>query len=316
MECNCKRGAAAGGFPTRYWKLACPVHTSSTSARAMMEAMNFYCPESASNARIMQLLRRAERGLTSFDRYQLAELKKFIEARGLSDGKEKYKTVKKATLIALLERVDEESVFSRFMDLPPELRLRVYEHHFASFDTVDAEPPPILGVSREIRKEARPLFYESARLFIRSRDQPRSHGAYSEYSSIPTLSRCGLCQKLFDELDIGCLSSIRHLTLQYMWSGTNYFDIDLAALNDKDMVKMADFEHGRHVHLADTEMQCFARLDAAALRELLKITKGIAARPGKGKMRREDLMAFASESMRDAINSKEDSDDEDRSEEE
>ncbi|KAI5359876.1 hypothetical protein Slin15195_G117360 [Septoria linicola] len=54
--------------------------------------------------------------------------------------------------------------FHRFLDLPPELRNRIYETYFAEFKTPLYAPsqPPITKVSRQLRAETLAMFYGSS----------------------------------------------------------------------------------------------------------------------------------------------------------
>lgn len=108
--------------------------------------------------RAVELYRRAERGLISYDKCRVHELKHFVKSRRLRDNTAA--PTKKRQPVALLENADDTITFDRFMELPPELRLRVYDYHISSFETVSAEPVPILQGCRLVRQEARLLFYE------------------------------------------------------------------------------------------------------------------------------------------------------------
>lgn len=117
-----------------------------------------YYVNAARRERTIEVLHRFERGLLAYDRSSKSELRVFVRNRGLQDTIPA--TTLKPKMLALLEAADNAATFDRFLELPPELRLRVYELHFDSFGLVDiAEQPPIAMVSRIIRREALPLFY-------------------------------------------------------------------------------------------------------------------------------------------------------------
>lgn len=75
---------------------------------------------------------------------------------------------KKATLNSikalkgLLEKADDDVTFGRFSELPPELRQIVFRHYFNSLTSwvPFMHQPPITLVSRSVRKDSLPLFFE------------------------------------------------------------------------------------------------------------------------------------------------------------
>lgn len=72
---------------------------------------------------------------------------------------------------AQLERYDDEhNTFHRFLDLPPELRQRIYTECFNTYDEDDNPKcqPPISYTSRTVRREALPLFYGCCLFSIRA----------------------------------------------------------------------------------------------------------------------------------------------------
>lgn len=110
----------------------------------------------------------------SYHKRSIAELRKFCADRMLQDGA----GLRKADLVSVLEHADEQSRFPRFLELPPELRILVYEF---SFDVMDddfykefrkdshalwLQPPPVASVCKLLRRESFPLFYSTAKLPI------------------------------------------------------------------------------------------------------------------------------------------------------
>lgn len=59
------------------------------------------------------------------------------------------------------EQPDDETSFARFLQLPPELRVMIYEHHIDSLSTVPSvhSQPALTRISRLVRQESLPLFY-------------------------------------------------------------------------------------------------------------------------------------------------------------
>lgn len=72
------------------------------------------------------------------------------------------KLAERSNSIKSLERADEDATF-RFLDLPAELRVHIYEDHLRSLDTDVARfiaPLPLTQVSNLVRQEVIPLFYQ------------------------------------------------------------------------------------------------------------------------------------------------------------
>lgn len=65
-------------------------------------------------------------------------------------------------MVKLLERADDEQRFDKFLDLPCELRLMVYEIHLEGLELPkgprSVKPPPVCRASSLLREEALPLF--------------------------------------------------------------------------------------------------------------------------------------------------------------
>ncbi|KAK5679933.1 hypothetical protein LTS10_007881 [Elasticomyces elasticus] len=75
-------------------------------------------------ARLSYLWKRFRGGHLMYQRCSFAELSQFFWQRGL-DGT---KPQSKKRLIAALEQADEQPVFGRFLELPPELRAMIFEY--------------------------------------------------------------------------------------------------------------------------------------------------------------------------------------------
>lgn len=69
----------------------------------------------------------------------------------------------------LLIAAHENLRFERFLDLPAELRVMVYELYIDSFETYPdtLALPPLAITSRQMRYEAAPVFYERATFQLR-----------------------------------------------------------------------------------------------------------------------------------------------------
>ncbi|KAK5740557.1 hypothetical protein LTR17_004594 [Elasticomyces elasticus] len=95
-----------------------------------------------------------------------SELRKFVRDRGVKVPDEQFR---RKTLIDALEKADSAQTFARFTDLPPELRVIVYELYTAEFPEQLHCPaqPPLTRVCRLLRSETLPLFYDRTTLKIK-----------------------------------------------------------------------------------------------------------------------------------------------------
>lgn len=159
-----------------WWKLEAKRNTTkpsilAKSGRDFLESRHFTFLKSSSLHRLRYLCTRAQRGLISYDKRPVAELRRFCTQRGIQVPTKVYKII----LVLFLERDDEQVTFPRFMELPPELRVMVYGFSFnvlrgtpralrAANETLKLMPPPVTLVSRTLRKESLPLFYVSGTL--------------------------------------------------------------------------------------------------------------------------------------------------------
>lgn len=155
------------GYPTEYWKLVKPDWPTGKDHRPRLQEKRFAIASSSYTAhRMTYLISRCDRGMMSYEKRNKTDLKLFCQARGIK--LPFAKGLKKAALISLLEGEDEEgTTFRYFLDLPPELRLRIYEHYFSAFENglvnlqwlgIILQPPPISQVCRLLRQETLPLF--------------------------------------------------------------------------------------------------------------------------------------------------------------
>jgi hypothetical protein len=108
---------------------------------------------------------RKDRGLLDYKNCKVTELKGFFEARGikLPTGR-RYKV----DLIAALEKADDEATFTKFFDLPPELRLTIADNYFDALPVLPTLPhqPPLTLASPALRAEVLPLFHPNTTLTL------------------------------------------------------------------------------------------------------------------------------------------------------
>ena len=99
----------------------------------------------------------------SYDGCKIIELRQFCTQRCLAvDSK-----IGKQDLIQRVEVEDKQATFIRLLDLPAELRNRIYTLHVEEFGDLEMPlPPPITEVSCQLRHETLSLFHQSCRLFV------------------------------------------------------------------------------------------------------------------------------------------------------
>ncbi|GIZ49454.1 hypothetical protein CKM354_001248400 [Cercospora kikuchii] len=109
---------------------------------------------------------RRQRGLLIYDECREEELRKFCEERGIRLLRS---SNNRAGMIASLELADDQgTTFDRFLDLPAELRLRIYQSYKTSLGAKFGPfsvAPPITSVSKMIRQEAASIFFRE-RMFM------------------------------------------------------------------------------------------------------------------------------------------------------
>ena len=155
-----------------YWKLSDPEMMLARDLHGILEDKNFAVLKRTTIERLRVHYARCQRGLLSYEGLPLRELKLFAAQRALSPIVDRRITVN--VLKAQLEKADDEATFDRFSSLPPELRQIIYTLYFKSLDagrrrsSTDRDQPPITTVSRDVRRESLPLFYQCCDVQIRA----------------------------------------------------------------------------------------------------------------------------------------------------
>jgi len=151
-----------------YWKLDSGIALSTDSLGNNLSNNNFTALKKSTKPRLRELYIRSQRGLLSYEGLPLRELRRFTAQRALPDSTKTALNSIKA-LKGLLEKADDDATFGRFTELPPELRQIILLHYFDSLVVREVRykhQPPITLVSRNLRKESLPLFYECCKFTI------------------------------------------------------------------------------------------------------------------------------------------------------
>ncbi|GAB7330384.1 hypothetical protein MBLNU13_g02005t2 [Cladosporium sp. NU13] len=140
--------------PNTYWELDSGTALSARSLRQHLSRKKFKPLIQTTKPRLRELYVRYQRGMLSYERLPLRELRKFTAQRALLTNTDTtLNSVKE--LKGLLEKADDDATFGRFSDLPPELRQIVFLHYFNSLvvrEVRHKQQPPITLVSHSVRR--------------------------------------------------------------------------------------------------------------------------------------------------------------------
>lgn len=195
-----------------YWKLEGYEHFKIIHLKVYLEQAGYHVKASSNRKQLVDALVRWQRGLLSYDACSSKELKTFCSQRNVKVSK---KPLKKE-LVDCLEDEDEMATFDRFLDLPPELRNRIYSLHFDSIDTPLnlPQPPPITTVSRQVRQESLLLFYQTCRTIMSFHSDVSARTFGYRLSSKTQVSARLSTARLFSRAPSECLGNIRKLRLE------------------------------------------------------------------------------------------------------
>lgn len=141
-----------------YWMLGFYLERSATELKDYLKRHGYRnrYNTGSTKAVLLDAVGRYQRGLLSYDQYSTEKLREFCHARALPTPK----AARTFKLARILEEADDTATFPRFLELPAELRTKIYELHFSDYDeiTFPHRQPPLTLVPR-IRAEALPIFY-------------------------------------------------------------------------------------------------------------------------------------------------------------
>ena len=205
--------------PNEYWKLTSGAALLTRSLREYLSNKNFTTLKKTTKTRLKELYIRCQRGLLSYEGLSLRELRQFTAQRALLiDNKATLNSIN--ALKRLLEKADDDATFRRFSELPPELRQIVLLHYFDSLvqETRYKHQPPVTRVSRSLREESLPLYFESCEFAIDAIGDPRTIPG----KRVPALRAALLVQNT----TIENFARIKSLKLLFHDIGA-YFELDL-----------------------------------------------------------------------------------------
>jgi hypothetical protein len=145
--------------PRAYWQLP---DFDSPTRQELHQGLSHHGREISKSSNKTQLVyqhERLARSLPSYAKCTTPMLLGFARDRALvsSTGY----TPSRWELVDLLLSADEDTRFERFIELPPELRGRIYEYYVDGFSDVvcSLRPPPLALTSKLLKKEVMPVFY-------------------------------------------------------------------------------------------------------------------------------------------------------------
>lgn len=144
-----------------YWAIGGTAVDTAAMRLTTKKTFNDYMPRPTTGDDAVAHFDRKARGITNYGQClvkELRELRELIHARGIDIPQD---CVRKEALIAELEKADNEVKFTKFLELPAELRNNVYEKYFESLGDLPLLPhqPPLLLAVRQLREEGMPKYY-------------------------------------------------------------------------------------------------------------------------------------------------------------
>ncbi|RMY90305.1 hypothetical protein D0864_01720 [Hortaea werneckii] len=170
-----------------YWKLNLP-YLKIAEMHDILKNRNYHVAKRLTSDLLRSALLRSEQGHMSYHKCSSDELRRLIQARKIEASPLGLK-LSKSELVDILQSEDQRPKFHRFQELPPELRNRIYEYHFASFHQPICAPsqPPITKVSSLLRRETLQLFYHSCVFEVHLRLRMENE-TWSRFYRTPRLS--------------------------------------------------------------------------------------------------------------------------------
>ena len=261
-----------------YWMLHSGEVLSVRTLRDELQRQDFPVMKSTTDKdRLRALYARCQRGLMSYEGLSLNELKLCVAQRALPPILDQKRTV--SVLKAQLEQADDGTTFSRFSDLPPEIRQIIYNLYFKFIDTCGSRQkyqPPITLASRGIRHESLPLFYECCEFSVHTSGD--SHAQQSFNMALHTRARAFV--------EATSAQNFAHIRMMRICFNDLMIYLQMDLTNKATPITILWYTKIRYPQDPDqTHEKRKGRLSA----ELCKIGLRIATREGPLKLRKSDL---------------------------
>lgn len=141
-----------------YWAIGGTAVETASMRATSKKVFNDYMPRPTTRDDAVFHFDRNARSIPNFGACLVKELKEPIRARGIDIPAS---CVRKEALIAELQKADHGVKFTKFFQLPAELRTNIHSKYFESLGDLPLLPhqPPVLLSSRQVRNEALPEYY-------------------------------------------------------------------------------------------------------------------------------------------------------------
>ncbi|KAK5127360.1 hypothetical protein LTR85_006699 [Meristemomyces frigidus] len=270
-----------------YWRLSDYHRTTVDQLRHRLERKGYLIKKSASKAELIVITHRDDCGQFCYDNCTETELSLFARDRGISLACAKAKSTRAARLI----NADSERTFRRLLDLPAELRNRIYHYYIADFPHLLTLPaaPPLARTCKQVEKEVLPLFYSTKTFHVIF--ERRALSFTKNALEFKATDKTALFLR---ELSRESMSEIRSLciSLRTWWRKTNQ-DHDSRVISSLDVRFVGDTGYKLTVAGDMDEKAPKAKKMRRELHEAVaKVRHVIAARDGRKKLRVEDVYAL------------------------
>lgn len=145
-----------------YWM----VGGTAEEVESMKDSHVDYTPNPISADEMIARTNREERGLLPYRKYTKDDLKGFIKARNIKAATSR---ANKPDLIAILQHEDDNPEFGKILELPGEIRKRIYSEYVKDLPAPLPEmavQPPLTLASKLIRHETVPVFNRNATFLL------------------------------------------------------------------------------------------------------------------------------------------------------
>ena len=272
-----------------YWLLPSPdPHVKNAALRSELQGIGYKPKKSASRADLVALLKHAHLGHICYDNCAFDELKRFALDRGLVSKKAGPAS---ARLVSLLLKADMNPTFNRFSDLPPELRVRIYNLYMADFSISSFQhpvDPPLTRTNRLIRSESLPIFYQRCTFRLAISGQARY-----------TLRVIPSSRKFLRTLSALKLRHIRHLEIFL----SIIFDLDLTEADELTRARisfspaMESYDLSFSQSVARPWRPGLGAENPAVEAKLRGVFDGVVSRGGADKLQARDLLGLDHKEM-------------------
>ncbi|KAK6396738.1 hypothetical protein LTR65_008636 [Meristemomyces frigidus] len=253
-------------------------HTVKEELKTRLRSEGYTVPNRMLKGELVQMQQRVDCGHICYEKCTDAELQRFVIDRRLTPMTPNSHYAAKMALM----REDARLRFGRFVNLPAELRNRIYQHYVSEFDDILTTPtqPPLARVCKQLHNEVLPVFYRSRKFHIVFERRPAR-------GSGPTTFRMDSRTALFlTSLSKESIAEIRRLHVR-----VNYVRVEDTRSNEwrwiyKCNLKLDNSATGYRLKVKPSKKTYFRNQDAMAVelkRRFAKVYKVICAR-GSTKM--------------------------------